>query len=99
MLRPSWTCDGSNCALPATKGGILRSTFNFTDFNMSLIVNPLSAITAVPGHFEILSRKPETFVSSTSEMDPTYPSEMKQMQPLGVQATRNLQVLCDLYIA
>ena len=57
---------------------------------MSFIVNPLSAMIAMPGLSSITSRKP---VNSTSEMEPTKTEDIKHIAPLGVQATKILSVM------
>ena len=45
-------------------------------FNMSFTANPLSAMIAMPGLSSSLVRNPDTHVSYTSEMDPTYKGDM-----------------------
>ena len=62
----------------------------------SLIVNPLSAMIEIPGLFSSFVSNPETRVSSTSEMEPTYSGDMYDTQ-FGVQTTRNFAVLWCLY--
>ena len=57
------------------------------------MVNPLSAITEMPSFPSSLLQSPETFVSSTSDIEPTYTGEINVMAPLGVQATNTLAVL------
>ena len=56
--------------------------FNSTPMplSMSLIVNPLSVITEIPFFPSSFSNKPR----STSEIEPTYRGEMKDIAPLGV---------------
>jgi len=57
------------------------------------MVNPRSAITEMfcfPLSFSI---RPQTRVSPTSDMDPTYKSEAKLIAPFGVHATSTLPVL------
>lgn len=66
-------------------------------FNMSFTANPLSAMIAMPGLSSSLVRNPDTHVSSTSQMDPTYKGDMYEMAPLGVQAGKNFTVLWCLY--
>ena len=68
-----------------------------SSFNISFIVNPLSAIIEIPGLSSRAVRKPLTRVSSTSDIDPTYTCDMKQIDPFGVQATKNFTVLWCLY--
>ena len=41
----------------------------------------------------MLSKNPDTRVSSTSEMEPIYSCEINEMQPLGVQPIKNFAVL------
>ena len=62
------------------------------------MVKPLSAITDIPEAFCSwrASIKPDTLVSYTSEIEPTYKGEMYITAPLGVHANKNLAVLCDL---
>jgi len=66
-------------------------------FNKSLIVNPQSAIIATPGLSFSISSNPQHFVNSTSEIEPTYNGDTKKITPFGVQATKNLNVLCYLH--
>ena len=65
--------------------------------SMSRIVNPRSAMMDIPGLSSIVFKKPDSRVSSTSEIEPTNTGDMYEIAPLGVQATRNLEVLCCLY--
>ena len=61
-----------------------------TSCNMSLIVNLRSAITKIPALFCTQIKNPDTCVSSTSDIEPTYNGDMKETQPFGVQAIKNL---------
>ena len=54
----------------------------------SRIVNPRCAITEILDFPMIFSTNPETVVSLTSEMDPTYRSDTKLTAPLGVHPTK-----------
>ena len=51
---------------------------------MSLVVNPRSAITAIPDLLSKELNNPETQVSSTSDIEPTYNGDIKNTHPLGV---------------
>ena len=69
ILHPSWTCFAGNWDLPFIKGGKFNSILN--SFNISLMVNPLSAIIDIPGLSFNVSRKPQFLVSCTSLIEPT----------------------------
>ena len=66
-------------------------------FSTYLIVNPLSAMMDMLGLSFNVVRNPLARVSSMSEMDRMYTSEMKQIAPFGVHATKNFTVLWCLY--
>lgn len=90
IFRPFCTSSTGSCCLPSKKGGMFNSTPSL--LSRSLIVNPLSAMMEIPGLFSSFVRNPETRVSSTSEMEPTYSGDMYNTAPFGVQTTRNFAV-------
>ena len=95
ISRPAQTSCVVSCCLPSMNGGMF--CFAFRSFSKSLIMNPQSAIIDIPGLSSNLDRKPETLVSSTSEIEPTYNGEINDTAPLGVQAISNFPVLWCLY--
>ena len=66
---PSYTFSVENCHFPSKKGGMFSSILSFC--NRSIIVKPQSAIMEMPGLSSSVVRKPDIFVSSTSEIEPT----------------------------
>ena len=68
------TSSGDNWLPPSRKGGILRSTP--ISFSWSLIVKPLSAMIEIPFFPSSFFRNPDTLVSSTSDIEPTYKGEI-----------------------
>ena len=92
---PAQTSCVVSCCLPSMNGGMFSSAFTF--FSKSLIVNPQLAIIDIPGLSSNLDWKPETLVSSTSEIKPTYNGEINDTAPLGVQSISNFPVLWCLY--
>lgn len=89
------TSAGGNCFLSLKNGGMLSSMLSLE--SKSLTVNPLSAIMEMPGLYSNFSKNPLNLVNSTSDTDPTKTGDIKQIAPLGLQATRNLTVLWCLY--
>jgi len=69
--------------------------FSFALFsaNMSLMVNPLSAIIDTPGLSYKWSNNPDIWMSLKSDVDSTYSCKTNDMQPLGVQPIKNFMVL------
>ena len=84
------TSSPGSCFLPFMNGGMFKLT---SGFNQSCIVNPRSAIFETPGLVFNVSRKADTQVSSTSDLDLACRGDTYEMFPLGVQATRNFAVL------
>ena len=93
IFLPSCISFAGSCAHPSRKEGILRSTP--ISFSMPCIVNPLSAMMDIPSLSPIVFKKPDSQVSSTSEMEPTNMGDMYEIAPFGVQATK--EVLWCLY--
>lgn len=50
--------------------------------NLFLIVNPWSATTEIPGLFSKLAKNPDTCVSLTSGIEPTYSGDMNNTHPI-----------------
>ena len=84
---------GSSCVRPPRKAGILQETLSG---KMSSMSNPRSAMTESPG--SSLSKMPDLFVISLSDMRPPYSSEMNDSGPLtlGVHPTRIVNVFLFL---
>ena len=61
--------------------------------NKSLTVNLRSAIIEIPGLSSRRVKNPETRVSSTTDIEPTYNGEMYDMHSFGVHAIKNFAVL------
>ena len=77
---------------PFAKGGMFNVAFFFV--TISLILNPLSAITSSRG--SSLSISPDFWVIFRSETPPDQSLETNVKAPEGEIPTKSLKVLCDL---